>query len=350
MTNNRRVRGPILTRVVAALLLPALLLGCSSTAKKPAMPQPVPSPAPAPASSDTPLPPPPVPSGPQLSGAIGVMIENQEEARPQAGLEKADIVYELEAEGGITRFLALYYQNKVDKLGPVRSARMGFYDISMGYGIPYAHSGGNNDVLAELKKPSKQLLDVEEISGYGPTVFWRSTDRKAPHNLYTSTDRVLARAKSVGFAVKPLANFPEGPAAGTGKPVQRIAFTWGPRTQDVVWQWNGKRYDRSQSGGPHMTESGTRIQTDNLVVLFTRFSWDQSSQWGEGQYNVSIVGSGSGYFYRDGNAYAIHWAKKSRQEPYLFTLADGTPLSFAAGQTWVEVLKSAENMTEGALQ
>lgn len=349
---HNTVGGRRLAISLCAGALATALAGCGSkadtTAQQPAPPPPstaetgaVPTPTPVTPDVATPTRP-----QPQLPGAIGVMVENSPQARPQAGLDQADLVYEMESEGGVSRFLALFYQEKAERIGPVRSARMGFYDVATAYAIPYAHAGGNNDVLIELKERNKRLLNLDEIYTCG-YCFWRGTEREAPHNLYTSTDKILARAQEVSFGLKPIHRFDEGAPTDGGKPVTELAFSWGPGTQDVSWSWNGKRYERSQSGGPHKMESGAQIQADNVVVLFTKYVWDSAAQWGEGQYNISIVGSGSGYLYREGKAWPIRWDKGAREEHYKLTTTDGKPVRLAVGKTWVEVLKTKEHVVKG---
>ncbi len=336
---------------VCALLLTGALAGCGS--KKPASGDVTPVTNTPPVTTNPEPVKPPEPAKPvdprpaaKLPGAIGIMVENSFQSRPQAGLDKADLVYELEAEGGITRFLALYYRETAEKVGPVRSARMGFYDIAVAHGLPYAHAGGNNDVLKTLAQGHANLLNIDEINTCGGC-FWRSNDRVAPHNLYTSTDRIVNKGKDAGFQLKPLAAYAEGAAMQGGKPVTEIAFHWGGDSMRASWTWNGKRYERFQESKPHVMESGAQIQADNVVMLFTSYKWDQAAQWGEGQNNISIVGSGSGYLFRDGQAWPITWKKPAREQHYTLTTADGAPVQLAYGQTWFEVLKSKDHVTKG---
>lgn len=355
---------------LSALLLTGALAGCG--AKKPAStpadigpvtatPPPNPNQKPPETKPPTPAPPAEKPDSrpaPKLPGAVGVMVENSPQARPQAGLDRADIVYELESEWGITRFLALFYREPADKIGPVRSARLGFYDIAIAHGIPYAHAGGNNDVLVALKNGHANLLNIDEINTCGGC-FWRISERKAPHNLYTSTDLLVDQGKRTGFGLKPLGAYAESSAMPGGNPGTEVTFHWGGDTQRVTWSWNGKRYDRSQSSvpsnpsrpdDPHVMESGARISADTVVLLFTSYKWDQASQWGEGQNNITITGAGSGYLLRDGQMYPIAWKKPSREAHYTLTTADGKPAPLAYGQTWFEVLKSKEHVTKGLPQ
>jgi len=333
---------------LCAVLVSGAIYGCGSK-KETAAPAP---PPPAPVEQTQPKPPdtpaPVAPTRPQaaLAGAVGIMVENSSMARPQAGLEKAELVYEMEAEYGITRFLALFYQDKAERVGPIRSARLGFFDVAVAYGLPYGHAGGNMDVLAELRR-NKRLLDLDDIYTCGDC-FWRISERQAPHNLYTSPDRLLTRAKEAGWTVKPLDRFPEGAAPGAGVAAAEIAFSWGAESQEVTWKWDGKRYQRFQSGGPHKVESGAQIESDNVVVLFTRFEVDRVSQPDGEQNNISIVGSGTGYLFRDGKVWPLKWTKGSREQHYAFTTSDGAPLTLAVGQTWIEVLKAKEHLVAGA--
>lgn len=286
---------------------------------------------------------------PALPGAVGVMVENSWGARPQVGLNKADLIFEMEAEYGITRFLALYHRQKADRIGPVRSARMHFYDIAKAYRIPYAHAGGSAEVLLELRDRNTHLLNLDEIYTCGGC-FWRSRDRKPPHNLYTSTDLLVGHARAAGFRLHPLPALPVGEPPSAGKPVETIAFSWGPKSQEVEWHWNGERYQRTQSGVPHLLEENLQIETDNLILLFTRFRWNGQSNNGIGSYQVEIAGSGDGLLYRGGKRYPVRWEKPSREEHYRLTNPDGSPVPLAEGQTWITILKGKQDLKAGLSQ
>src|SRR5699024_5897416 len=115
--------------------------------------------------------------------AVAVMMDNQEKARPQSGLSEADMVFELLAEGDITRFMALYQNEEPEVVGPVRSAREYFFDIADGYDSLYVFSGAANDVFDELKKRDMDYLEAETTEE-SDQLFVREGLRKAPHNLY----------------------------------------------------------------------------------------------------------------------------------------------------------------------
>lgn len=126
---------------------------------------------------------------------LAVMIENEYNARPQSGLDKAGIVYEILTEGGITRFLALFLGETLDEIGPVRSARPYFLDYTMEYDGIYIHYGASPQGYVDLKK-----LKINAINGmYDSATFWRDNSRKEPHNAYISTERALKTSKKLGF-------------------------------------------------------------------------------------------------------------------------------------------------------
>lgn len=271
---------------------------------------------------------------PELAGGLGVMVENSPGARPQAGLNMADLVYELETEYGITRFLSLYYTKEAAKIGPVRSARMAFYEIAKAYGLPYGHAGGNPDVLDVLAR-DWEMPDMDEIYTCGDC-FWRSDDREPPHNLYTSTARMGAVTAERGVTPLPLQRYPIGHLTG-GRPATHISYSWGAQTQDVAWRWDGERYVRSQSGEVHMLEDGEPITTENLVVFWTRYVWVHKGEW---QHDVTITGSGPGFLLRGGQVYAITWSKEGPAEHYQFALPDGELALLAPGRAWIAVIAS----------
>jgi hypothetical protein len=331
--------------LIPLLLLLVLGVGCGGR------PTPTPPPAPdAPHVSPSPKaePKPSAPAEPAIPGAVGIMVENSPQARPQTGLEKADLVFESESEYGITRFLALFYRQGAKVVGPVRSARLPFVEMATPYRVPYAHAGGSLEALRTLRDQPAGLLNVDEIYTCGGC-FWRSPERAAPHNLYTSTDLQVAHAKEVGFPLQPLQRFPEGEMAG-GQPVVSIAFDWGESTQAVEWNWDGKRYLRSQSGFPHKMSDGTQLATDNLVLLFTRFVWRPEAQPTSGLYQIDVVGSGEGILYRNGKAWPIRWTKSSRTAHIQLSLPDGGPVRLMPnGQTWITYLKTPAHLRSGRL-
>ncbi|MDB4894455.1 MAG: hypothetical protein JWN15_717, partial [Firmicutes bacterium] len=142
------------------------------------------------------------PEKPLWPGPAAVVVENSPQSRPQAGLNDADLVVEALSESEISRMLAFYWSKPAAKIGPVRSARSHTVTVAAAYGGAYAHAGGNDDALATLRQSAgtRNLDQIYGAEGY----FWRSKDRVAPHNLYTSTkllDQAIRERNSPTAAV-----------------------------------------------------------------------------------------------------------------------------------------------------
>lgn len=127
------------------------------------------------------------------------IIENSQAARPQSGLYAADMVFETLAEGGIPRFIALYQSEDSQKIGPIRSARPYFIDITREYNLPFAHCGGSEEALQAINRD--KLMGMNEF--YNGSFFWRDKERIAPHNLYTSSEKLRALVKSKNYIKTP---------------------------------------------------------------------------------------------------------------------------------------------------
>jgi hypothetical protein len=262
----------IMKRSWHLLAIALLLAGCTKSVSSPP-PAPVAKPAEPPA-AEAPKPPAllagPVyllskPDKPLWPGPAAVVVENSPQSRPQAGLNDADLVVEALSESEISRMLAFYWSKPAEKIGPVRSARSHTVTVSAAYGGAYAHAGGNDDALATLRQ-SAGARNLDEIYGAGG-YFWRSNDRAAPHNLYTSTkllDQAIRERNIPTAAVSttPQAVNPSPPATM----VTHAEVTWH-RLNQVVWEWDGKQYRRQEDGRAQTLESGDQIHTPNLVFL-----------------------------------------------------------------------------------
>lgn len=357
--------------IVVSLLLLTLQTGCArdpEPATEPAAPSPAPPPAaetPPPAASSAAKPAPPAPAPPQpaaaesavaqpeppprptpeLPGALLAVVENSPGAWPQAGLEHADRIYEVEAEGGITRFVAVYYHQRAEQIGPVRSARMYFAHIARAYDAPFAHAGANADALSHIHhlRQAGAFKDLDEIYGQGG-YFRRSDDRRPPHNLYTSTSLMLAGAHDLGYALVAPPAVPTGTMPG-GTPATVITadFTFSSRYPALVqFHWQAGRYYRYQNGEPHLTAAGVELAVDNVLVLAAAHHQETlpDDDW---QWNVAIIGEGPAFFYRDGRAWQGRWRKTADTAHFEF-LVDEEPWRFAPGTAWVAVVRAPERI------
>lgn len=297
---------------------------------------------------------------------LGIMIENHKEARPQSGLSSADIVYEAVAEGGITRFLAIYYCQNAAYVGPVRSARMYFLKFLEGYGQNplYAHVGGANtpgpaDALGYINELGwSSYNDLSQFSVPFP-YFWRDYERlknvATEHTVYTSTKKLWQYAKDKreltnvddqgvrwdkGFS--PWKFEDDAKAADRGK-VAKIDFGfWDNLASDfsVVWSYDAKTnsYKRTNGGAPHLDKNtGKQLEAKNIVVVFTKESPANDGYEG-GHLLYKNVGSGDLLFFKNGQVIKGTWNKETEEDNIKFFDSTDKEISIVRGQVFVEVL------------
>lgn len=261
----------------------------------------------------------------------GIMIENSPSARPQSGLKDSGVVFEAIAEGGITRFLVMYQEQKPQLVGPVRSVRMYYVDWVAAFNASVAHVGGSSAALAEVR--SGNYRDIDQFFHAG--TYWRATDRYAPHNVYTSFERIDALNKAKGFTTSEFTGFArkdskaaETPTATAinvkiSSPLYNSSYTYNATTNT---------YDRSLGGVPHTDRESGQISPRVVVVLKVIESTVLEDGYRE---SINAVGSGRAVIFQDGVAQEVNWNKPSRQEQIRFTDDEGKPFSLARGQTWI---------------
>ncbi len=278
----------------------------------------------------------------RLPGAVLVMIDNHPDARPQSGLQAADLVFEAVAEGGITRFLAVYQSRPADRIGPVRSARPYFVEIARGFNTLYAHAGGSDDAYRTLRRLGVPSLD--EIRGGAGAGFWRDRSREAPHNLYTSTERLLAVAADLGREARMAPPLPLGDP-GVGEPFEAVRITYTDTSdykyiteyRPVLGEAGRARFEKRANGQPFFSD-GKPVTADNVAILLT-----DVRQLGDaaGHVDVRVTGEGDALFLSHGRLFRGRWRKASPSDPFRFE-AGGRPIPMAPGQTWINLAAPAQ--------
>lgn len=271
----------------------------------------------------------------------GIIIENSPEARPQAGLKDAGIVYEAIAEGGITRFLALFQESQPDYIGPVRSARPYFLDWLLPFDAAIAHVGGSPDALQQIKALGVRDLDQFANSG----AYQRIAARFAPHNVYTSTTQLDALMKAKGFTSSTFTSFPrKKEAPGTQPTARTIDFTVSGYLYNVRYEYDAlsNSYKRNEGGKPHIDErSGAQLQPKVVIGLVMGYGIAS-----DGQHSVyKTTGSGVMYVFQDGAVTQGTWRKDDRKTQFVFMDAQGAPLKLNPGQTWLTVVDASTDVT-----
>jgi len=274
-----------------------------------------------------------------------VMVDNYPiGTRPQSGLAGADVVYEVEAEGGVTRYMALYLENAPAKIGPVRSARMYFVDLARPYNPYFAHAGENDDVWEPLKELREEgFADMEEILG-AEEAFWRDDSRDMPHNLYTSIADLRAAAPNHGWPDTPL-----GKSEFT-----YYGLTLAPRAFDVTVNfWRPYQVRFSYSGGAYRRSIGGDVQHD-LEDASPYGIADVVAVWipadvmdDQGDLKMNVYGSFPAIAVRGGLVTQGTWTAIGPDDLPRLTDPDGDPILLTPGQIYVEVLPQGGSVEIG---
>jgi len=273
---------------------------------------------------------------------VAVMIDNDPNARPQAGLAHAQIVYEALMEGAITRFMAIFSESKntPEEIGPVRSARPYFIDWAQGYDALYAHVGGSPEALGELKNVS--MYNINEF--YQGKYFWRSSGREAPHN-------VLSAAKNFYFYLDNLnirsADYrswqykDEAPIHERGG--QNIDINFNNPLFAVSWQYDKEenQYRRLMAGAPHNDADGTPIAAKNIIIMKVPTQIIDT----ELRRRMQNIGEGKTWYCLNGICQTGTWKKTSATEREVIYDDNNEEVKFNAGTTWIEVVQYDGNIT-----
>lgn len=327
--------------VVAALVAAVQLWPARGSNESPAAaPAPASSPS-LPSSTSSPAPtslPPPAPAASPFTGLPGpagpvlvVKIDNVAAARPQRGLDAADLVYVEPVEAGLTRFAAVFSGRLPETVGPVRSARESDLELLRQLGTPaFAYSGAAPPLLPMIA--SARVIPVSPAQA-GPAYF-RGSDRPRPHNLYARPGQLLQLAPGVTPA--PDIGFRFGPAPAGGIPSQREAVRYPAAQYAFEWSAPESRWLVWLDGQPLFDAGGARLGAPTVVVqsALVRPS-PLSDVLGNASPYVESVGSGAAVVLRDGATHACRWSRPSVDQGTIFTTADGLPCNFAHGPVWV---------------
>jgi hypothetical protein len=270
--------------------------------------------------------------------ALAIKIDNVAAARPQAGLNDADVVIETPVEGGLTRLFAVFQSHDADLVGPIRSARPVDADLLRLFGHPYfVFSGGTpSDVQPVQKKGGAAALIWWDRS---PAYFVTRADRKRPHHVFAHTSTLYAegkvRAESGSTKATPPPPLPFDDRAPAGTPAHQIDLTFP--SASAGWTWNGSEYLRTQAGTPDTLIDGAQVSAANVVVLSVVIK--QTAAHDVHGTNVplpDVVTSGKAWVYRDGVQVTGNW--KRVKDQLIVTDDAGQAVTLKPGRSWVELL------------
>jgi len=306
---------------------------------------------------------------------IVAMIENHADARPQSGLSKADVIYETVAEGGITRFMSVFYCGAAAEevqIAPVRSARVYFVDWAAGYGKNpiFMHVGGANDYAGsgDTTKEARALELLETLGWRVPggndfdttydsgfPIFWRNYERldhevATEHTMMASLDAAYSEAAERGFGAKDEKGvswdsdftpwkFADGKSES--QTVKEISFGfWSNKSDyDVTWKYNPSNndYARYNGGSAHKDlEGDVQLTAKNVVILFTK---ERESVDRNKHSLYTTIGNGDALIFQNGTTVEGTWEKEDRTSMIVFKDSKGKEISFVkGGQIWIEIV------------
>ncbi len=266
-----------------------------------------------------------------------VMIENHTSVRPQSGLAKAGVVYEALAEGGITRFLAIFAVNGTLNIGPIRSARPYFVDLARAYNGIYVHAGQSPQAATEITKT--KITDFNQF--YKKYNFFNIAGRAKEHSLFTNLHLMELGWRAMNF--KDRGDYEswsfkdDSPVATpTTKP---IVVDFSTASYRVSYAYDAARnvYKRSQAGTLATDKEGGAIEPKNVVIMFTT-----STLFDKLRRDIVVTGDGTLLLFRDGEMVTGTWKKASPQAQLQLLDSTGAALQLNRGQTWVEVVDLPE--------
>ena len=361
-------------RIVATLLAACMawsLAGCGEKKEEPVQPpaasapqqevvqpQPAPQPEPVPEPAPEPLPEPePVPSGTNpLTGMpmeeeyendrpIAVMLNNLKQAQPQLGVSQADIIYEIPAEGDITRMVGVFQSlEDVGTLGSIRSARPYYMEVAQGHDALYVHAGGSPQAYEDIAAYSVANMDGVN-GGNDARIFWRDAGRKSSmgyeHSLVTSGEKIRGYLDNGPYRTEHKDSYTYSqtfaedgtPANGTAAEHVKLYFT---KYKTGLFDYDPETglYMVSQYGGAYTDgNTGEQVGVTNVLVLETAISVIPGDS--EGRLKVQMTGSGKGTYFCGGKGVEIQWSKADRYSPFVYTNTDGSPLVLGQGTSYV---------------
>lgn len=282
------------------------------------------------------------------SRPIAVMIDNVGVARPQAGLNDAYIVYEIIVEGNQTRLMALFKDKDVSKIGPVRSSRHYFLDYALENDAIYVHFGWSPKAQSDISS-----LKVNNINGINESSksFWRVKDKSAPHNVVTSTEKILDIAKRKGYSTTSEKD------SVLNYVVDEVELKDGETANEVVIPYSGtykvsykydeetKRYTRTYNKTTQKDwVTKELVTTKNIIITFAKNTTLNDGS-GKGRQNLSNIGTLDGYYITNGKAIKIKCYKTARKEQTIYKDLEGKEIEVNDGNTFIQIVPIDSKIT-----
>ena len=315
--------------------------------------------------------------------AIVVKMDNSPDARPQTGINEADIVYEVLVEG-ITRYALVFHSNLVDPVGPVRSARSSDINLVANLSTPlFSWSGANGGVIGEVALAARKGILIDASYDAAEPAYFRSSERRAPHNLYVHLPQLLelkgpespVNPSPIFTYRKPVITVPSTTTSSSstttkkksdtttttlppttttttalpGAPVPGFTLNFGGVVVDYVWNPATSGWSRLQVDQTHprpesatLDSAGIQVSPANVIVQFIEYGTSPSDNRSP---MALTVGSGEVLVFSQGRAIAGKWSRPTADAATTYTSNDGTPILLTPGRTWVALPRAGSQVT-----
>ena len=278
---------------------------------------------------------------------FAVMIDNHQDAWPQAGLQDAYMVYEIIVEGGETRLMALFKGVDLEKIGPVRSARHYFIDYALENDAIYVHFGQSPQAQSDIKKYS--VDDINGISEDG-TTFWRVKDKAAPHNAVTSTANLLKSAQSKKYRTTSdetsvLNYVTDEVNLENGEGAVKVTIPHSDlQTVEYYYDEENKVYERYARDEEQVDwDTENPITVKNIIITFCN-NYTLTDSENKGRQGLKNIGTFDGYYITNGKAIKIKCIKEDRQSQTKYEDLDGNEIKVNDGNTFVQICPTSANV------
>jgi hypothetical protein len=277
---------------------------------------------------------------------LAVKIDDSVSARPQIGIDRADIVYIEQVEGGLTRLAAVFSSEIPTLIGPIRSARISDIEILAQYGrVVFAYSGAQSKLLP--------VISAANLNDYGaqrqsPTIYTRDESRTSPTNMVLRADLLLEKVRSDGREIATSRsvgwNFGDLPIGGTA--ITEAKLSWPEASYEVKWSKEESRWLIFNNGVANMSASGvqhgpTTFLIQNVEILPSEYG----DKFGGVTPYSKTIGSGTGFVLRDGKYFPATWARPDELSGTTWLAQDGSELPFARGQIWIALTEKNPQFT-----
>ena len=278
---------------------------------------------------------------------VGVMINNSVDAIPQSGISQAEVIYETLAEGGVTRLFAVFQDFDGEKIGPVRSCRHYYLDYALDHDAIYVHYGQSS--LGEQALVDLDIDNLNGLSSLDNVMFFRSTDRVAPHNAYTFYEGIMEGWEQEGYrtdidtSIPNKFKFSEEEVNLQGEiSANEVILPFSYKTYESSFTYDSVvgEYKRYHMGGEeHIdVENGEQLSFKNIIVQYVDM-WEVEG-YSSGVIDQRLISDGNGYYITNGKAEEITWEKTDHHLPTKYYDSQGNELEINTGKTWIAVFPS----------